>query len=320
MARITLSAALLLATASAAWAQDDALLPTHLIDGGRVFATGTLRYIGGKGDADVFTASGDFKQSFFQLQLDGGVGLGQGFEIDASITYQFIGRTKFDFSAANSELETEEVGFSDLTLNPRFAVLKDSAVTPQLIIGAIAVAPVGNDKDGQPEITTGGVVTQEGEEGGVGQGVWRYGLQAGISKRLTALEPYLLAEYILADDRKRNGVKEEPGDLLNLLVGARWHLGPTASLDTRAFLSRQSKETDETNGTQTEEEAHVTYGAQVSLYLRLGGPATLTIGAGVSMIEDHQLNDLLQLELKDDLHWFVGVGLHLLFGGADKEN
>jgi hypothetical protein len=319
MARATLPALILLGCASASWAQDDALLPTHLIDGGQVYVTGNLQYLGGQGDADILSNSGDFDLSIFSFEIDAGIGLGSNFEIDASITYQFIGKTNADFSSSSTEFETEEVGFSDLLLNPRFAILKDSTVTPQLIVGAIAVAPVGNDKDGQTEITSGGTVTQPGEEGGIGDGVWRYGLQAGVSKRLAVLEPYLLAEYLLADDRKKDGVKEEPGDVLNLTIGARWHLGPTAILDTRLLVTRTSKAKEETSGTQTEEEAHLVYGGQLALYLKVGPGAYFTIGAGLSSIEDHEVNDALQMEIKDNLNWFAGIGLHILFGGGDEE-
>ena len=133
------------------------------------------------------------------------------------------------------------------------------------------------------------------------------------------LEPYLLVEYILADDRNHKGVHEEPGDVLNLTVGARWHLGPAAILDTRILVSRTSKETEEASGTKMEEEAHLVYGGQASVYLRVGPSAFLTIGAGVSSIEDHEVNDLLQLEIKDNLNWFFGVGLHLLFGKGDPQ-
>jgi hypothetical protein len=319
MVRKTLPALILMACASAAWGDDDALLPTHLIDGGQVFATGTLRYIGGKGDAEIFGVSGDFKQSLFQLQIEAGIGLGSGFEIDAAINYQFIGKIKSEFSAASTEFDTEEKGFSDLVLNPRFAILRDSKVSPQLVIGAIVVAPVGNDKDGQTGITVGGIETQQQEDGGIGGGVWRYGLEAGISKNLAVVEPYLVVNYVISDDRKKNGVEEEPGDVLSVTLGARWHLSDMAGLDTRLNFVRTSKAKEESGGAQSEEEGHLDTTAQVSLYLKVGSSATLTIVGGVSLIEDHELNDLIQMEMKDNLNWFAGIGLHILIGGGDKK-
>lgn len=321
MARRMIPVLFVLACASTSWAQgDDALLPTHLIDGGQVFATGTLRYLGGQGDAEILGVSGDFKQSFFTLQLDAGIGLGMGFEIDASINYQFIGRTQADFSSTAAEFETEDVGFSDLVLNPRYALLKEDAASPQVIVGAILVAPVGNDKDGQTGVTSGGTKTQDQEDGGVGLGVWRYGFEAGISKRLTVLEPYLLTNYVFADRRKDEGVQENRADVWNLTAGAFWHLSPQATLDTRLSVARQGVDKQETSGTETEEESHFTYTAQAALQLKVSSSATFLILAGATLVQDHQVNDVINLEMRDDLVWFAGAGLHLLFGGGDPEN
>ena len=55
MLRSLMPALVLLAAAAPAWAaDDDALLPTHLIDGGQVFVTGTFQYLQGRGDAALF--------------------------------------------------------------------------------------------------------------------------------------------------------------------------------------------------------------------------------------------------------------------------
>jgi hypothetical protein len=322
MAFRALTAALLLAGASTAWAQDDdALLPTHLIDGGQVFATGTLLYFGGDGDATFGPAGGDFKQSAFLLRLDAGIGLGMGFEVDASINYQFIGKTKSDFAAGGNtaEFESENVGFGDLVLNPRWAPVRDSATSPQLVVGAILVAPVGNDKSGTTGTTINGVETAQQEDGGNGDGIWRYGFEAGLSKRLTAVEPYLVVNYVFADDRTKNGVQEEGADVLNISVGAFIHLGSSVTLDARAVVTRLSEEKSETSGTQDEEEAHNVYTVQAALHLKAGSSATFLITAGVSFVEDHEVSQLAQIDLEDTTNWFVGIGLHLLFGKADPQ-
>jgi hypothetical protein len=319
MTRLTLPALAFLATASAAWAQDDALLPTHLIGGGQVYATATARYIGNKGDAELITASGDFDSKFFQVQLDAGVGLGMGFEIDATIVYQFFGATEADFSSAAVEFESMERGFSDLIFGVRYGLLQEAAATPQLIIGAIVVAPVGNDKDGQTGTTVGGVETVDEKEGGIGQGVWRYGVEAGISKRLAFLEPYLTTNYVFGGNRKKDGVNENRADVWSATAGARWHLSPLASIDTRAIFSRPGLDKQENAGSQIEEEAHYTITGQASLFLRLGGPATLILGGGVTFVEEHELNDTVQLSLERNYAWFVHVGLHLLIGSRPAE-
>jgi len=315
MIRRSLPAILLLLGASAAWGEDDALLPTHLIEGGQVFVTGTYRYLQGKGDADFFGADGDLEQKAHQIQLDAGIGLGMGFEIDASIVGQFQGTTKADFSGANVEFETESRGFSDLTVSALYRILKDDTALPQLIVGGIAVAPVGNDKKGRPEIMTGNVKTQDGEESGVGQGVWHYGLAAGISKNLVVIEPYFLTSYVFGGKRRENGVNENRADVWSVTVGAQWHLSPQATLDTRAVLNREGLDRKEDNGIQIKEELHFTYTGQASLYAHLGGPVTLVLGGGVYFLQDHELNDVAQISLKDDFIWFAHIGLHILLGG-----
>ena len=322
MAIRAFTAALFLAGASAAWAEDDdALLPTHLIDGGQVFATGTLQYFGGQGDANIGPVGGDFKSSAFLLRLDGGVGLGMGFEVDASINYQFIGRSDADFASGGTtaEFETDNVGFSDLVLNPRWAPIRDSATSPQLVVGAILVAPVGNDKSGTTGTTINGVETQQQEDGGNGDGIWRYGFEAGISKKLAVVEPYLVVNYVFADDRKKNGVEEEGADVLNISVGAFLHLSPATTLDLRATVTRNSKEKSENGGAQDEEEEHNIYTAQAALHLKAGSGATFFIVAGVAIVEDHEVSQLASLDIEDDINWFVGVGLHLLFGKSDPQ-
>lgn len=315
MVRRSLSALFFLLCASAAWAQDDALLPTHLIEGGQVFGTATFRYLQGKGDAAILGVSGDFEQKAYFLQLDAGVGLGMGFEIDASIAGEFSGSTRADFPGAGVKFESESRGFSDLALAGIYRLLKDDKALPQLIVGAIVVAPVGNDKKGQPKTVVGGIQTQDGTESGLGQGVWHYGLEAGISKNLVVVEPYLMTSYVFGDKRTENGVHEDRSDVWSLTVGAQWHLSPQATIDTRAIFNREGVDKTENNGARAKEEQHFTYTGQVSLYAHLGGPATLVIGGGATFVEDHEVNDLAQLNIKNDYVWFVQIGIHLLLGG-----
>ncbi|HVE42890.1 MAG TPA: hypothetical protein VNM14_23620 [Planctomycetota bacterium] len=308
-------ALLLLAAATPSWAQDDALLPTHLIDGGQVFVTGTFQYLEGHGDAQVLGLDGDFDQKAYQVRLDGGVGLGMGFEIDASIVGQFRGTTDADFANGALGFESESRGFSDLTVAALYRILKDDSALPQLIVGGILVAPVGNDKKGQSETVIGGVRIQDKEESGIGQGVWHYGIEAGISKNLSLIEPYLLTSYVFGGRRHENGVTEDRADTWNVLVGAQWHLSPQATIDTRAIFSRDGIDRQEDNGSQVKEHNHFTYSGEVDLYAKLGGGVTLILGGGAFFVEDHELNDLAQLNVKNDYVWYVQVGLHLLLGG-----
>jgi hypothetical protein len=319
MKHLTISAFILLAGAGALQAQEDALLPTHLIDAGSAYVTGTLRYASGSGDASILgTTTGNVDQSAFQYQLEGGVGLGQGFEIQASIYYQFSGETTADFTSVNTEFTTESRGFSDLLIEARYRILQDSKALPQVIAGAIVIAPVGNDKAGQPEIKVNGITTQNKEESGIGQGVWHYGFEAGISKNLVVVEPYLLTSYIFGDKRTQNGVHEDRADTWNMLLGAQWYITEKAVLDTRMQLTRAGTDKSEDNGALVKEESHFTYTGGASLYVHLGGGSTLVFGGGVSFVEDHILNDTVQLGLKDDYYWFLQIGLHVLIGPGKK--
>ena len=320
MKQLTISAFILMAAAGSLRAQEDALLPTHLIDAGNFYATGTLQYASGKGDTSILgTTAGDIDQKAFQLQLDAGIGLGQGFEIQASIIAQFVGETNAEFGAVNTEFETESKGFSDLLIEARYRILQDSKVSPQLIIGAIVIAPVGNDKDGQPEIKVNGITTQDKEESGLGSGVWHYGFEAGISKNLVFVEPYLLTSYVFGDKRTENGVHEDRADTWNLLLGAQWYITEKAVLDTRVQITRNGVDKTEDNGAQAKEEQHFNYAGGVSLRVHLGGGATVFFGGGVQFVEDHILNDTVQLGLKDDYVWFLNVGLHILVGPSAKK-
>jgi hypothetical protein len=312
-----LPAVLVFASATAAWAQEDALLPTHLIEGGQVFATATARYLSSQGDSTLFAADAEVKSKAFQVQLDAGVGLGMGFEIDASITAQFVGQTKADVAAAATTIRTESEGFSDLAVAALYRILKDDPVTPQLIVGAVVVAPVGNDKSGRPEFSVSSVKT-DSEEGGLGEGVWRYGLEAGISKNLAVVEPYLLTSYIFGGTRRENGVKEDRADVWSLLVGAQWRLSSQVTLDTRAVFSRVGEDETESSGSKAKEEVHVNTTGQASLYVHLGSGVTLTLGGGVVFVEDHEVNDLLQLSVEDNFAWFAQAGLHILIGAGPK--
>jgi hypothetical protein len=238
-----------------------------------------------------------------------------GFEIDASIVGQFRGTTNADFANGTLGFESESRGFSDLTVAAVYRILKDDPALPQLIVGGILVAPVGNDKKGQAETVIGGVRLQDQEESGLGQGVWHYGLEAGISKSLGIVEPYLLSSYVFGGKRRENGVNEDRADVWTVLAGAQWHLSPQVTIDTRAIVTRDGIDRQEDNGSQAKEENHFTYAGEADLYVHLGGGATLILGGGAFFVEDHELNDLAEISAKNDYIWYVQVGLHILLGG-----
>ncbi|HXG60945.1 MAG TPA: hypothetical protein VNO22_06215 [Planctomycetota bacterium] len=308
----------LLAGVPAAWAQDDALTPTDVLEAGQFSATARLQFLSGQGDVrndPVFEA--DFEEQTFEALLGVAVGIGAGLEVELSIPYRFRGTLEGDGEALGVSFESEEesLGFGDLQISPVLRLLREDASSPQLIVGAIAVAPTGNDKRGDPELEVGGSSVSEGEEGGIGQGVWKFGGLAGISKNLGLVEPYLVVSYLWGGERERNDVDEERADLWTILAGAEWHLSPTMRLDTRALFFFVGEDVTEESGSEAIEEAHFRFGFEASVYAKLGGGFTLTLGGGVLFVEDHTIDEVDEEDLENAFQWNLGVGLHFFFGG-----
>jgi hypothetical protein len=155
----------------------------------------------------------------------------------------------------------------------------------------------------------------EDKDGGIGQGVWSYGLEAGISKNLGTVEPYLLTSYLFGGTRTRDGVHEDRADVFSLLVGAQWTLSPVATLDTRVQFNRSGTDKKEARGSQVTEESYFTVSPAVSLYVHLTSRLTFIAGGGISFVENHVVNDVLRLGVENDHALFFQIGLHVLIGG-----
>ena len=56
------------------------------------------------------------------------------------------------------------------------------------------------------------------------------------------------------------------------------------------------------------------YGVQIQGYFEVGPLVTLLVGAGAQWIEDHEADKVAMTESKDGMLFFVGIGVHLLFG------
>jgi hypothetical protein len=309
---------LLLAGVPTAWAQNDGLTPTDVLEAGQFTVTARLQFLSGEGSVRNDPAfEADFKEQTFEALLGVAVGLGAGLEVELSIPYRFRGTVdgEGEFLGASFESEDESLGFGDLQISPVLRLLRENAQSPQIIIGGIAVAPTGNDKRGDAELEIGGVPVSDGEEGGIGQGVWKFGGLAGISKNLGLVEPYLVVSYLWGGTRERNDVDEERADVGTILAGAEWHLSPSTRLDTRALFFFVGEEVTEEAGQEAVEEAHFRFGFQASVYVNLGGPLTLTLGGGVLFVEDHTLDEVDDDDLEDTFQWNLGIGLHIVFGG-----
>ncbi len=327
MTRIALAALLLGALPAVSRAQD-ALTPTDVLEFGQVSGTGRFQLVNGSANLVIDDPTVDLDLDVdivaYQFVFEAGVGLGMGFEVELAIPYQIQGTSEGDgsgilgppFPPGYSSLETEgeELGFGDLEARAIYRLLKEDASTPQLILGLIIVAPTGNDKRGETEFVVNGTQAVESEEGGIGNGVWAYGLGGGISKKLGAVEPYFLAGYVWGGTRQRNGVDEDRSDVGSLAFGAEWHATPQWRIDTRATLQFVGEDVTEDGRLEQKEEAHLQYGGQALLYVNLGTGLTLVAGGGATFIEDHETDDVSRTELRETFLWSLQIGLHVLLG------
>jgi len=302
------------AAASAAAAAQDGLTPTDVLETGQLSVSARLQFAKGQGDVSSQTATVDADLTQFDATFQGAVGLIMGLEVEVSIPYQFVGDTKLD--GTNFSQEFEEVGFGDLTVSPIYRILKDGADGPQLIIGAIFVAPTGKTEPAEPE-TQIGPLTVDGEKGGIGDAIWRYGAIAGISKRLTMVEPYLTVAWLSGGDAEvqSDSIEIERPDLWTVTLGAEFHVAPLIALDVRgsAQITGEEKTTDAT-GAESKEEAHYTLSGQAQLYFTAGSGVTLIVGVGVALLEDHEIDDTPPADLEDTFVWGAHIGIHINLG------
>ena len=312
---------LLTTAASEALAQEEpkhALTLTDVLEFGQFSLTGRLALFDGKATlADPTGAADlDFDLTTFDFSFEGAVGLGQGFEVEVAIPYQFVGDTDGDgdLGGVPVDFESENEGFGDLEVTPVYRLMLEDESTPQWIVAAIIVAPTGNDKRGRPEISA-GPLSQSGEKGGIGEGVWNYGLGTAVSKRFGIAEPYVGFSYVIGGKRSRNGVDEDRADVGSILLGSEWHVSPDATLDTRVFIQFSGEDVTEDGGVKTKEEANVSYGFQTEVYIHLGSGFSLLAGGAVLAVEDHEVDDTGPLDIEDTVLYGVQIGIHYFFGG-----
>jgi hypothetical protein len=317
MSRRVLAVALAVAAAMPVWAENqNGLTPTDILGAGEITATAQLSAALGQGKLSHPVVDLDIDSTTFQVQLSAAVGLGLGFEVELGIPYQFSGITKGDGTWLGWDTRTEEKadGFGDLTLAVNYRILKEDAALPQWIAGAIVVMPSGNDKRGDTSWEVSGVTIQDGKRGGIGDGVWKYGLQTAVSKRFGLVEPYAGFRYIFGGDRKRNGVDEERADVGSLLLGSEFHASPAATIDVRALVDFVGKDVTEDGGAESTEEAHVRYGFQATAYVDVAPSVTLLAGLGVTLAENHALSKEDQLDIKDSFSYYFMIGIHVNIG------
>lgn len=312
--------AALLVSAEAALAQDHALTPTDLLDFGQLSATARFQIAEGKTNLVDRTGTLDIDADTdtHRLLLDAAIGLGMGFELELSAPYQVKGVTDGDgeLGVLSVDFEEEDDGFGDLQITANYRLLKESGTDPQWLFGLIIVAPTGNDKQGEGDLQTTppSIFDTVGEEGGIGQGVWRYGFGTAIGKKMGMIEPYLALSYVFGGERERNDVDEERADVGTVLLGSEFHVTPQATIDLRAYVLFVGEDITEENRREQKAEEHNAYGGSGALYISLGPVATLVVGAGVTVVEDFESDATAGLQLEDTFEYTLQLGLHLKLG------
>ena len=326
MRNVSIAAALLV-MAGVARAQQDGLTVTDILAPGQYSVTTGIAIAEAETTLPIpGFAVVELESSTMQLFLDIGVGLGDGFELEFMIPYQFAGTDEgsatavfpLPVGAITMELEQDKTGFGDLEINGNYRILEESADSPQFIFGAILVLPTGNDKRGQAELDIihplfPGIEV-EGEDGAIGDGVFRYGFGTAISKRFGVLEPYLGLQYVIGGERERNDIDEDRADVLSILLGTEIHLTETSTLDLAILLQDQSEDITEQGRVEVEEEDHSGYGVQAQGYFDAGASAAIVVGFTAFWIEDHMPDITSPVDLQDSFLWQISFGVHFLFG------
>ena len=318
MSKLAYSIALVLGLASAARAQES-LLPTYVNDASEFTLTGRLGYIAGEGTLTNPAFDIDFEDTIVLAEIRFAVGIGGRFEIEAAVPFAFSGSGEADES--NVEFEIETAGMGDMSLDLNYAIIQESKSSPQVFAGLVMVLPVGDDDFGVPEIRIGGVQVQDGEEAGLGEGVFKAGLQVGVSKELTGAHVYGLVRFIAATQtQEEDDVEIERPDVFTFIAGAMVPLGSNSNLDLRLnvnFVGDEVEE-DDTFG-DTTEEAHYRATLEALLYFQVGDTAAIILGGSVGMTEDHAIDEEAELDLEEVFTYGLQLGLHLRFGGSDKK-
>ncbi len=322
MFKSALSAFLAIGCVTSVSAQDS-LIPTHVSDTGEVTVTAELRFQAGQGTLSDPLTEADIDLTNFLALFRVGVGVGSGFEIEASVPFGFSGVVESDDFALDFEIET--AGLGDLTLEGNYLLVPSSKTSPQVIAGLVIVVPSGDDDFPVAEVRINGTQVQQGEEGGLGEGVFKIGVQFGVSQKVTGAHIYGAARFLVSTGTQdQDNLEIDHADVFSLLAGAMIPLGETSNLDIRLNLNYESDEVAEDDfGGESTEEAHINVNLEPRLYFTVGSTATLILGGSLGWQQDHAVDEEANLDLEQVFTYGVTLGLHLrlgvpLVGGAKK--
>jgi hypothetical protein len=292
----------------------DSLIPTDISDGGEVTVTALLRYILGQGTLTNPLFDVDFDDTHLLGEIRVGVGLGSGFEIEGSFPFELQGKAEADED--NVEFETETAGLGDLALEANYRLLAPTKSAPSFIAGLVLVLPTGNDDFATPEIRINGVQVQDGEDGGLGQGVVKVGLQAGVDHAMAGAHIYALVRALFPmGTQEEDDLEIDHPEQIALVAGAMLPVGSTTNLDLRlSFLHSGDEIAEDDFGDESTEEAHVSVNLDARFYFTVGDTASLVLGGHIGWAQDHAVDEESDLELEDTFVYGVMLGVHLRLG------
>jgi hypothetical protein len=310
----TASALLLVLACAASVSAQESLRPTHISNTGEVTVTAALRYQAGGGTLTSPVFDVDFDDTHLFGEFRAGVGIGGGLEIEGSIPFEFSGKGEADDGGVEFEVET--AGLGDLTLEANYLIVPASKTTPQVMAGLVLVLPVGNDDFATPELRIGGVLVQDGDEGGIGEGVFKIGAQFGVDTQVTGAHLYGLARFVISTGTQDDGDDEiDHPDVFTLVAGAMVPLGGTSNLDIRlSFQYAGDEVADNAVSGEATEEAHVSFFLEPRFYFTVGSMATIFLGGNAGWVEDHAVNEETEVDLEDVFVYGITLGLHLRLG------
>lgn len=305
------------ALAGAAQAQN-ALTPTDVVEFGEVAGTFKIRAFSGTTGQSDSTGGFDIdaETNSFDALLEAAVGLGYGFQAQVSIPYLLTQTTEGDGDIGGAvDFESTSAGIGDLMFGGTYRIFKDSRALPQFIVGVDLVLPSGDPDDAVAEVE--GAITQDGEDGGAGDGALQYALRAGLSKDFGVAEPYVLLRYLIAGEGEpADDETVDLADVFTVMLGSEFAVAKTIGIDVRLTFDFNGEEVteDDTFMVEEVEEAHFILGGQVSGYFELGHGVTLVAGLGFKSEEDHEVNDLTQIDSEDAFAYGFELGVHVRLG------
>jgi hypothetical protein len=259
----------------------------------------------------------DFDETHFLFDLQVSYGVSDRIEIEAFLPYEIDGQA--DGDDGDFEFEARTVGLGDLTIGANYLILRPLDGAPQVTGGLVIVLPTGDSELGVAEIQSGGTVTQEGEEGGIGDGVLKVGFQAGIQAPLESGVVYAELRYVFPMGTDNgDDVEIDRADEFTATAGMMLPLGSSSNIDLRWTLAARGDEVADFDATgESTEESHLSFQFESRFYFKANRTTHLFGALGLGWIGDHAADEEDDAEIKDVYGWGITFGLQVKLSGRE---